>query len=505
MPDESTGSAAIVPDDSGRRDADDLARALPGGTDTIAAIATATGRGAVAIVRVSGPEAHAIVARIVSRWPGQPRRVVRCTVRDAVTGEPLDDALVTRFDAPASYTGEDGAELATHGGLAVPAAVLAALVAAGAREAEPGEFTRRALLRGKLDLLQAEAVADLVDARSSAMRRAALRQLDGGLSRRVSLLRDGLLDLEALLAYDIDFPEEDDGPIARERVLLGCDDTIAKIAALLATAPSGELAREGAAVVIAGAPNAGKSALFNALLGQPRALVTSVPGTTRDAIEAVLDQQPVPLRLVDTAGLRETSDVVERLGIEVSEAWLARADLVLACGEDEASVRHAIARVALHATAPVVGVRTKADLDAAGGMAASVRAAASEASAIDASLTRVPDDAYAIIPVSAELGTGLQALLDVIGRRLAARLGSGARDDGGDASVVVLRARHARALREASAELHAFRDAWAADQLPAPVAAVHLRSALHALETLTGAVDVEEVLGRVFSRFCVGK
>jgi tRNA modification GTPase len=254
-------------------------------------------------------------------------------------------------------------ELCTHGGAAVPAAVLAALVRAGAREARPGEFTQRAVLNGKLDLVQAEAVGDLVDARSGAMRRAALAQLDGGLSRRVAALRDELVGLEALLAYDVDFPEEDDGPVPRGRVLAAAAALVAALDRLLATAPAGEAVREGATVVIAGPPNAGKSALFNALLGRARALVTSVPGTTRDAIEAVVDAGRWPLRLVDTAGLRETDDVVERLGIEVSERYLAEAELVLACGATDGELAHAVARVRALTAAPVLAVRTKADAD----------------------------------------------------------------------------------------------------------------------------------------------
>ena len=342
------------------------AASLPGGEDVIVALATPAGRGAVAVVRVSGRDAHAVGARVVQPWPDEPRVVRLCEVRDPRTGETIDRALVTRFDAPRSYTGEPGLEIATHGGYAVPAAVVAALVAAGAREALPGEFTRRAVLNGKLDLVQAEGVGDLVDARSPAMRRAALAQLDGGLSRRVAALRDEVLQVEALIAYDIDFPEEDDGPLPRGRIAEACGAVLASLEGLLATAPAGELVREGAVVVIAGAPNAGKSSLFNALVGEARAIVTEVPGTTRDAIEAVVDGGDWPLRLVDTAGLRATEDVVERLGIEVSERYLARAHVVLACSEDGAGMTRVVERVRSASAAPVVGVRTKSDLGGAG-------------------------------------------------------------------------------------------------------------------------------------------
>ena len=336
--------------------------ALPGADDTIAAVATPAGRGAVALVRLSGERAFAVAERVVRPWPIPDRVATLCAVREPAGGALLDRALVTAFAGTRSYTGEPLVEIATHGGVVVPAAVLAALVAAGAREALPGEFTRRAVLHGKLDVVQAEAVADLVDARSGAMHQAALAQLDGGLSRRVARLREELLEVEALLAYDIDFPEEDDGPVPAARVAGAAARVLAQIEALLATAPAGEAVREGALVVIAGAPNAGKSSLFNALLGRARAIVTSVPGTTRDALEATIDAGRWPLRLVDTAGLRETSDVVERLGIEVSERYLADAQVVLACGETDEALAECVARVRALTAAAVVPVRTKGDL-----------------------------------------------------------------------------------------------------------------------------------------------
>src|SRR5215212_1486149 len=356
---------------------------LPGSDDTIVALATPAGRSAVAVLRLSGPAAYDVAERVLRPWP-LPARVARlCALRDPNTGELVDRPLVTRFEPGRSYTGEASVEIATHGGLAVPAAVVASLVAAGAREARAGEFTRRAVLNGKLDVVQAEAVGDLIDARSQAMRRAALAQLDGGLSRRVAQLREELVGLEALLAYDIDFPEEDDGPVPRGRVVEACGVALGALDALLATAPAGELVREGAVVVIAGPPNAGKSSLFNALLGQSRAIVTDVPGTTRDAIEAVVDAGGWPLRLVDTAGLRATDDVIERLGIEVSERYLAGAHLVLACGESAAAVDECVARVRALTEAPVIPVRTKCDRDegrAAGSDAMGNEAAVGEGS-----------------------------------------------------------------------------------------------------------------------------
>jgi tRNA modification GTPase len=450
--------------------------------DTIAALATPPGRSAIAVIRISGSEATEIASRLVRPWPIPPRTATLCDVR-ARSGERLDQAVVTRYEGPRSFTGEDVIEIACHGGLVVSTSVLAAVIDAGAREAQPGEFTRRAVLNGKLDLLQAEAVGDLIDARSRGGQRAALSQLDGGLSRRVLALRELLLELEALIVYDIDFPEEDDGPVAPQRVLAAADRALASMDDLLATARVGELVREGALVVIAGAPNVGKSSLFNALLGRRRAIVTETPGTTRDALEAVIDAGSWPIRLVDTAGLRETADLVERLGIEVSEDYLARADVVLACGDDPDTLERAVEAVNRRVDVPLIAVRTKADL------------------AADPSVgrgdSRFP---FPVASVSAATGVGLTELVTAITTALTA--GELAPDL--DAPLLT-HTRHRRAIRQARDELAAFRDARRDGQLPAPVAAVHLRAAVHALEELVGTVDVEEVLGRVFERFCVGK
>jgi tRNA modification GTPase len=300
--------------------------------DTIVAVSSANGRGAVALVRLSGRNAFAIAARHLRMWPALPRVSYLCEVFDGE--EKLDESLVTLFPAPNSFTGEDTVEFSTHGGYLVPSTIVAALISSGARQASPGEFTRRAVLNGKLDVLQAEAIGDLIDASSHVMQHTALNQLDGGLSRRLLSLRSDLIELEALIAYDVDFPEEDDGPVPRQRIEQTAAEIVKSLRSLLATAPAGEVVREGAVVVIAGPPNVGKSSLFNALLGRSRAIVTEIPGTTRDALEAVIDSGKWPLRLVDTAGLRETDDRIERLGIEVSERYLDTAHVILACAED---------------------------------------------------------------------------------------------------------------------------------------------------------------------------
>lgn len=444
--------------------------------DTIVAVATPTGMGALALVRLSGPGAFAIAQKHIQSWPSGPRVVQLSTLHNA--GEALDQVLVTLFSGPNSFTGDDTVEISTHGGYLVPASIVAALISSGARQALPGEFTRRAVLNGKLDILQAEAIGDLIGARSQAMQHAALGQLDGGLSRRLLQLREDLVGLEALIAYDIDFPEEDDGPVPREKIENAIAKMVASLETLLATAPAGELIREGAVIVIAGPPNAGKSSLFNSLLGRSRAIVTELPGTTRDALEAVIDSGKWPLRLVDTAGLRDTVDRIERLGIEVSERYLVSAAVVLACADNSEGLDETISAIGRKSTAPVIAVRTKADLVT----------------------HRDKPGRDHVVSVSAHTGAGLQRLLEAINNAIASMYGEVSPD-----LPMLTRARHRQALTAALAEIRQFQQAWREEKLPAPVASVHLRTAVYVLEELIGAVDVEDVLERVFSSFCVGK
>ncbi len=452
--------------------------------DTIVAIATAPGRGAIAIVRLSGRDAEQICRRVVEPvrgWPPRAREATRCRVHEADNpAELLDDGLITVFQAPNSYTGETVVELALHGGAYVLLAVHAALVRAGARPAEPGEFTERAVLAGKLDVLRAEAIADLIDSRSRASHRMALQQLSGALSRRLATLRAGVIELEALLAYDVDFPGEDDGPIPRQRILAACDAAVSELGVLLATVPQAILGREGATVVLAGPPNAGKSSLLNALIGESRVIVSDVPGTTRDAIEVLLEHDPWPLRLIDTAGLRVSQDPVERLGIEVSERWLAQAHVVVACADTTEGLAETVVAIARHSSAAIVCALTKRDLVAES--------------------YEIPVLEQTIVPVSAVTGDGLPDLLAEITLTVAATVHPVAAD-----TPMVTRARHRVALERAREELLAFRSAWSAGKLPAPVAAVHVREAALALDELIGAVDVDDVLARVFASFCVGK
>jgi tRNA modification GTPase len=356
----------------------------------------------------------------------------------------------------------------------VPGQLLAALQAAGARAAVAGEFTRRAVFHGKMDLLQAEAVGDLIDAAATAQAGAALRQLEGGLSRRIAELRRGLIDLQALLSYEVDFPEEDDPPVPRARLRAGMEDVAGRIDLLLATAPAGERLREGALLVLAGAPNVGKSSLFNALLGNDRALVTDIPGTTRDAIEAHTEFLGWPVRLVDTAGVGATTDRIDRMGMEVSRRWAGAADLVLHCvaADRQDSVATAEAETLAVPGSRRLLVRTKSDLGR-------------------------PDGSG--IAVSVITGEGLERL-----RQAAANRIFGERMSLGDLEPALTRARHRQALSRAATSLAEARP-HLSERGDTVLASHHVREATAALDELIGVVDIEQVLDRVFSSFCVGK
>ena len=438
-------------------------------SDPIAALATPPGRSALAVVRVSGLGAFGVVARVIEGFrTDRPRVATLATFHH--DGEPIDRGLYTVFPGPHSYTGDDMVELSCHGGQVAPARLLAALFAGGARQAAPGEFTRRAVLSGKLDLVQAEAVGELIDAVAPAQARGALRRLDGGLSLRIAELRESLVELQALLSYEIDFPGEDDGPVPPDRIAAAVVESRARIGRLLATAPSADRMRQGALLVLAGRPNAGKSSLFNTLLGADRALVTEIPGTTRDAIEAHTDFLGWPVRLVDTAGLADAEDRLERMGIEISRRYLSAADLVLLCVE----AGHPLdgSEVALGETRASLVVRTKRDL---------------------------ADGAAEGLAVSSVTGEGIDELRRAVAERM-----FGDRIALGDLEPTLGSERHREALARAAAAL----DDAAAYLVPggdAVLVSHHVREATLALDELVGVVDVEEVLGKVFAGFCVGK
>ena len=454
--------------------------------DTIAAISTAPGRGAIAVIRVSGPDVRAIADTIgLNDLEARRASVRRLDHPDGGGG--VDRVLATLFPGPGSYTGEDLLEISSHGGALVPQLVLDAVLAAGARTAEPGEYTRRAYLNGRVDLLQAEATADLIEAASPALAHIALQQLERGLSRRIESLRAQLIEAQALIAYSIDFPDEDDGPLDPARLDAVMVTLASELEGLLALAPEGEMLREGALTVIAGRPNAGKSSLFNVLVGFERAIVTEHPGTTRDAIEAVVGVEGYPFRLVDTAGLRDEAGDIEGIGIEVARSYLSRAEIVLFCVEDgrplDREEQEFLSGVSTgRASGRAILVRTKTDR-------VEDRASGNDRSAIG----DLPE-----VRFSSVAGAGVTRLRELL---LEAAY-SGLRSE--VEAPLVTRRRHVRALEDARADVEGFETARTAG-LPPEIAATHLQDATLRLEELLGVVTTEDLLDAVFSSFCVGK
>ena len=447
--------------------------------DPIAAIATPPGTGAVCLLRVSGEGSLALVE---SRWRGigklsdvPPRVLVRGTITDA-HGQPIDDVLAVRFAAPASYTGEETVEIHGHGGILVARLLLDSLFAAGARPAGPGEFTQRAFLNGKLDLAQAEAVMDVISAQTGLALRAAQGQLAGGISAAASSLRETIIGLLAHVEAYIDFPDEDIDPDTGAAMLARIDSAITDCHRLLDTAERGRILRQGLRLVIAGEPNAGKSSLLNRLLGFERAIVSPEAGTTRDTVEETLDLGGVPVRLIDTAGLRDASHGIEELGIERTRAALNNADFLLEVIDatrppEETSRVEVPGSLAHHRV-----VLNKSDQPAHPAW----------------------DTLPGSIPVSCTTGDGIEALIAALKEEV--HLGAG--DTG--AALVAINARHQHCLREAASALAEAR-ARLAESAPPELTAEELRAALNAIGDITGRADAEEILGAIFGRFCIGK
>lgn len=446
------------------------------GPDTIVALASGGGTSAVALIRLSGPQAEYISDHASSgaASSAQERRATRAKIRDAA-GRVIDDVLLTVFRGTRSFTGEPAVEIACHGGRLIVRRIIERLLECGARSAGPGEFTERAFLNGKLDLTQAEAVMDLISASSDLALRAAHEQLEGGIGRRTAALREDLIGLVAHLEAWIDFPEEDidpdTGDLFRGRISAAREG----IAALLATAEQGRVLREGVRTVICGRPNAGKSSLLNLFLGCERAIVSDEAGTTRDTIEEMVVLNGIPLRLVDTAGLRDEAGGVEREGMRRTLMEAERADLILVVRD--ASLPPVESEIELPSTgkARIVTVLNKADLsvDPAWGGKTGVR-------------------------ISCTSGEGFPDLCHAIGEAL--DLGEA---DWGEHAVAI-NTRHRDCLRRADASLSAA-DALLATGQPPELAALELREALEALGEIAGKVDAEEVLGAIFSTFCIGK
>ncbi|MBB5660447.1 tRNA uridine-5-carboxymethylaminomethyl(34) synthesis GTPase MnmE [Brevundimonas halotolerans] len=436
--------------------------------DTLFALATPPGRGAVAVIRLSGPDSDRVLDALGAGRP-TPRVAVVRTLRHQ--GAILDQALVLRFKAPASYTGEDAAELHLHGGRAVVEAVSTALLDLGVRPAEPGEFTRRAFENGKLDLTQAEAIADLIDAETAEQSAQAVGQLGGALAETYAGFRRDLLTALSLVEAEIDFPDEDIPDALASRAGPVLDALIEDLQRALADGRRGERIRDGYRIVLIGETNAGKSSLFNALVEREAAIVTPIAGTTRDVLDAALVIGGYAVTLSDTAGLRDSDDPVEAEGVRRARARAEAADLrlwVVAPG-DPVGPAGALVRP------DDLCIRTKADLDRADWL-------------------DVPEG-IATLTVSPTAGEGLEALTDWLSNRLAADL------SGGDFPALT-RERHRLRLEEALASVRAGRQALT---VAPEMAGEDLRRAAASLARITGEIGVEDVLGEVFASFCIGK
>ncbi|MCR5866125.1 tRNA uridine-5-carboxymethylaminomethyl(34) synthesis GTPase MnmE [Aquincola sp. J276] len=455
--------------------------------DAIVAIATAPGRGAVGIVRASGPDLRPLIDALCGRAL-QPRYATYLPLRGS-DGQPIDHGLAIHFPAPHSYTGEDVLELQAHGGPVVLQLLLARCLAVGEgiglRLAEPGEFTQRAFLNDKLDLAQAEAVSDLIDASTEAAARSASRSLSGAFSTEIGTLRDRIVHLRMLVEATLDFPEEEIDFLEKADARGQLERLIASVDEVLDRAKQGALLREGIRVVLAGQPNVGKSSLLNALAGAELAIVTPIPGTTRDKVTQTIQIEGVPLHVIDTAGLREATDEVERIGISRSWSEIEQADAVIFLHDltrlGQADYDQGDAEIAQRLSLAEPGQQSR------------VLHVFNKADAADA--TVVPGEGS--LALSAATGAGLDGLR----RALLERAGWHASPEG----VFIARTRHVHALRRTREHLEMARAQGASSDPALDLLAEELRLAHNALGEITGAFSADDLLGEIFSRFCIGK
>lgn len=455
--------------------------------DTIAAIATALGEGSIAVVRVSGPDAVEAVAGLF-RTKSDIRKADSHTVHyghmvDPADGQVVDEVLVTVLRGPRSFTAENTVEISTHGGLVAVKAVLELVLRHGVRMAEPGEFTKRAFLNGRIDLAQAEAVIDLIRSKSERAFRVARKQAEGALSRQIAPLRAELIELLAHVEVNIDYPEHDVAEVTASVIRHTCSAVLHKVEQLLLRANEGKILREGIVTAIVGRPNAGKSSLLNALARDDKAIVTDIPGTTRDIVEESVSVGGIPLRLLDTAGIRETTDVVEQIGVERSMTALGEADLILLVlnGHEplHESERELLERVK---DRPAIVVVNKADLPPV----------------LDIEEVAGRVERERIVSLSAKEGTGIEEL-----ERAVSRLLFSGSVESGDLTYVS-NARHIALLHRTKASLSDAMEA-ADEGVPVDLIQIDIAAAWEALGEVLGDAAGESLLDQIFSQFCLGK
>ncbi|OSI08100.1 tRNA uridine-5-carboxymethylaminomethyl(34) synthesis GTPase MnmE [Neisseria zoodegmatis] len=457
---------------------------------TIAAIATAPGRGGVGVVRISGKNLLPLAQQISGGKTPKPRVALYTDFLDS-DGQPIDNGLLLYFAAPASFTGEDVIELQGHGGPVVMDMLLQRCLQLGARMAEPGEFTKRAFLNNKLDLAQAESVADLIDASSRSAARMAVRSLKGAFSQHIHALVDELITLRMLVEATLDFPEEDIDFLEAADARGKLAELQGRLKTVLASAEQGAILREGMNVVLVGAPNVGKSSLLNALAGDDIAIVTDIAGTTRDTVREQITLDGVPVHIIDTAGLRETDDVVEKIGIERSQKAVKEADVALILIDPREGINAKTQTIldSLPDTLKRIEIHNKTDLT---GESVGMFGRNSQSSFSDGLDTQSGADT--LIKLSAKTGEGLdllkQALLQEIGWQ------------GESESLFLARSRHLTALSAAEAELE---NAALCGNNQIELLAEHLRLAQTACNEITGEFTADDLLGVIFSRFCIGK
>ena len=461
-------------------------------THTICAPATSVGTGAISVVRLSGPDTMAVVDRVVRFRSGTAAQAPGYSLKFG-TVEGLDEVLVSLFRAPHSYTGEDAAEISCHASPYIVSTLLDRLAEAGCRLAEPGEFTRRAFLNGKMDLAQAEAVADVISSSSEAQHRVAMNQLRGGYSAELRALRKQLLELTALLELELDFSEEDVEFADRSRLRALLDTACSHCRQLADSFRLGNAIRNGVPVAIVGAPNSGKSTLLNALLRDDRAIVSDVPGTTRDTVEETCVIDGVLFRFIDTAGIRASEDEVERLGIERTFRKISEAEIVLGVidiSTSEEQVTQDLKTIAERIDfkqQKLLILANKTDKIGVNKIVTTLN--------FFVSSPKIELDKTSLIEISAKTGKGLENLRSALVSRANVASASG---------TLVTNARHAAALREAAASLSAVSDGLDTGR-PSDLLAEDLRAALASLGAITGEITTDEVLGEIFSRFCIGK